>query len=247
MPSLNYSSYYQSLGDWLKTPLGEAVGYEFAKAVHSFENQLRGEVLIQIGGGERNPWLDHCNYKHTWIASPTALSVANEIRCSLSQLPIDRDAADAVALPLALEPHKDCQVLLDEVDRILKPMGFVIIFGINPWSLWGASVKAGVLSGFHSSNLSLHTPYGLSRLLLNKGYRQCALTHFCYLPPLKNPAYLHRLEFLNVVGSMLWPFPSGFYCMIFQKYEPAHPHLIPVSAAIAAKDAEDSFLPVPGN
>ena len=244
MPSLNYSSWYQSLNDWFLTPAGIVASNEFSKVIQNFEHLFKGDVLIQIGGGGANAWLDLFHYNHQWIATPISLSSSNEIRCHLNHIPLDRNTADCVLLPLSLEPFKHSEYLLDEVDRILKPMGFMVLFCINPWSLWGAAIKLGTLRCYNKQKITMHSPYGINRMMLARGYRQCALTHFCYLPPVNNSSMLRKLGFLNEVGKMLWPFPSGLYCMIFQKYEHISPNLL---VAPLMTELPEPLLTMPAN
>ena len=62
--------------------------------------------------------------------------------------------------------------------------------------------------------------------MLHRGYTQCALTSFYYIPPVTNEFLIRKLEFLNEMGKMVWPFPAGFYCLIMQKYQPCSPSLL---------------------
>lgn len=60
----------------------------------------------------------------------------SQIECALNQLPLDRNSIDCIIVPLTLETFGSSLSLIDEIDRVLSPMGFVILLGINPWSLW---------------------------------------------------------------------------------------------------------------
>ncbi len=55
-------------------------------------------------------------------------------------------------------------------------------------------------------------------MLTQRGFRQCTLSSFFYLPPVKNEYFIKKLEFFNEMGKMIWPFPAGFYCFVAQKY-----------------------------
>jgi hypothetical protein len=131
-----------------------------------------------------------------------------------------------VLAPLTLEPYADNFSIIDEVDRVLKPMGYAVLLCINPWSLWGGALKYGFLSCFANEHSKSHSAFTINRLFTQRGYRQCALYYFCYTPPMKNQKFIHKLAFLEEVGKMLWPFPAGFFCYIAQKYEHIHPDLV---------------------
>ena len=112
---------------------------------------------------------------------------------------------------------------MDELDRVLKPMGYIIFWGINPVSFWGMALRLGHLSLFGDCKTKLHSVLSVKRAALERGYQQCALSTFYYIPPVSNKALIHGLEFLNEMGKMLWVFPAGFYCLIVQKYQVVSP------------------------
>jgi ubiquinone/menaquinone biosynthesis C-methylase UbiE len=45
-------------------------------------------------------------------------------------------------LEFAAEPH----AILREVDRVMMPVGRLVIVGFNPWSLWGPAQRARLLA-----------------------------------------------------------------------------------------------------
>ena len=139
---------------------------------------------------------------------------------SLVQLPLDNHSVDCVVAPLMLEAFPYLQNPLDEVDRILKPMGYIIFYGINPWSLWGVSMRFGKHACFARHHGTLTMALSLKYAMLDRGYQQRMLSRFYYIPPLLSESLIRNLEFLNVMGKMIWPTPPGFYCMIFQKQQP---------------------------
>ncbi len=217
---------YQALNEWFKTPLGTAVAKQFRNVIEPFGENLKGEVLVQFGSGGENNWLELFNYQNRYIISPFSIPVENEVQSLLNQTPIARDSVDCVVVPLTLEPLGTNLSLLDEIDRILKPMGFAVFCCFNPWSFWGASLKTNFLQCYASRKVKLFTPFSLNRILLQRGYRQCALTHFCYIPPINNQSAIEKFLFLNEVGKMLWPFPSGLYCCIAQKFDVIEPNYL---------------------
>ncbi|TAL58860.1 MAG: methyltransferase domain-containing protein, partial [Legionella sp.] len=213
----------RSLNDWFQTPLGLAVAQEFTVDLGHCNDYLHAEILLQLGNCGDNPWLSSLNYQRKWVASPVLLDHPIQLKCIYNQLPLDRNSVDCVIAPLTLEPFSHNFSLIDELDRVLKPMGYVIFLCINPWSFWGAALKSGLLHCFGDHKVKLRSPFNLNRALLQRGYRQIALSNFCYIPPINNAKIIKKLTFLDEVGRMLWPFPSGFYCYIAQKYEPITP------------------------
>ncbi|HVT62817.1 MAG TPA: methyltransferase, partial [Legionellaceae bacterium] len=132
-------------------------------------------------------------------------------------LPIDRESMDCIIAPLTMEAARRDKNPLDELDRVLRPMGYLIFLGINPWSFWGASLRWGRLSCFAHASARLSSSLSVKHAMVARGYRQCFLSSFYYIPPINNEYWIHKLEFLNQMGKMVWPYPAGFYCLIMQK------------------------------
>ncbi len=216
---------FNALDGWFASSLGHSVASEFKKQLYPFQKYLKGDNLLQLGHCAQNVWLDDLVFKNKWIATPASCNKPNELICSLDQLPIQRNSLDCIVVPLALEPFNPDEYLINELDRVLKPMGYIIFLCINPWSLWGSALASGLLNCYADHSFKMHTSFHLNRLLFQRGYRQCALSTFYYIPPVRNKILINRLAFFNEIGKMLWPFPAGFYCYIAQKYEPLSPSL----------------------
>ncbi|KTC90304.1 class I SAM-dependent methyltransferase [Fluoribacter dumoffii] len=216
---------YRALNKWFQSPLGLFAAHEFLVNLESEGDYLFGETLLQLGNCGDNIWLKKFKYIHKWIASPFSLPNKVQIECALNHLPLDRNSVDCIIVPLTLEPFANSFSLLDEIDRVLKPMGFVIFLSINPWSFWGGALKIGLLHCYSDQKVKMRTPFTLNRILLQRGYKQYSLSNFCYIPPVNKPDLIKKFTFLDEIGKMLWPFPSGFYCYIAQKYQVIEPNL----------------------
>lgn len=214
---------YQALDDWFRTPQGIRVAEAFTSELKRVNKFLSGKRLLQLGTCGHNEWLPSLRFRQKWLVSPSVSSKAVTFYSLLNMLPIDRNSVDCVLVPLTLEAFSEDKKPLDEIDRILKPMGYVIFFGINPWSFWGAALHWERLSCFARTPVSLRSSLSLKHAMLHRGYRQCVLNSFYYIPPIVNEKLIHKLEFLNEVGKMIWPYPAGFYFFIAQKYQPCQP------------------------
>jgi hypothetical protein len=217
---------YRSLNAWFKTFQGQCVGQAFALELMPLREQLKGRHLIQLGHCGDNPWLPELAFQHRWVVSPCNIPQKTSFLTSLTALPIERDSIDCVLAPLTLEAFSPDKNPLDEIDRILKPMGHVIFFGVNPLSLWGLCLYLRQLACFGQAHPNLTTFMHLKRAMLHRGYHVCALTSFYYIPPVSNESIIRRLAFLNAMGKIVWPFPAGFYCLILQKYQYCWPSLL---------------------
>ncbi|PJD93892.1 MAG: methyltransferase [Legionella sp.] len=207
---------YIALQHWFQTPQGQGVAQAFTAELSISQSNLRGKYLLQLGDCGDNPWLNDLSYSCKWFLSP-ALGAGGSINASISAIPIERESIDCIVAPLTMEASAQGKNPIDEIDRILKSMGYVIFLGINPWSFWGASLRWGRLSCFAHASASLSSSLSLKHALLSRGYQQCWLSSFYYIPPINHKTWIHKLAFLNQMGKMVWPYPAGFYCLIMQK------------------------------
>ena len=98
-------------------------------------------------------------------------------------------------------------------------MGHLVFMGINPLSFWGLSSCIKTLPCFGRAHVKLRSAMWLKNKLNLRGYQLCDLKSFYFIPPLMHEYWIKRLEFLNQMGKMIWPFPAGFYCLVVQKRE----------------------------
>lgn len=222
---------FSALNQWFDSFLGNTLATEFSKQLQPILTCLQGENLLQLGQCAKNLWLDQLSFSNKWIAAPFSDDQHINLVCSFNQIPLNRNSVDCILAPLTLEPFTNYLHLIEEMDRILKPMGYIVLLSINPWSLWGGATKCGMVHSFAEKKITMHTPFHINRQFMQRGYRQCLLNHFFYLPPVNNQLLLKKLSFFNEIGKMLWPFPSGFYCYIAQKYEPIAPTLTAAAQA----------------
>lgn len=217
---------YRALDSWFTSPQGERVARAFTDELNIIREQCRGEVLLQLGSCGDNLWLPTLNFRYKWVASPCAIARKMSFISSMTALPIDRDSIDCVIAPLSVEAFTWDKNPIDEIDRVLKPMGHAIFLGINPFSFWGAALYWQRLTCFGYHQATLASALTLKRVMLQRGYQQWVLNSFYYIPPVSRPFLINNLEFLNEMGKMIWPFPAGFYCFVVQKYYPAPPSLL---------------------
>ncbi|MCX7114672.1 MAG: methyltransferase domain-containing protein [Gammaproteobacteria bacterium] len=215
-----------ALDAWFLTPQGEAVADAFVEhltQVSSLLLRMRGEVLLQVGACGRNAWLDLFGYREKWVVSPTSVIQSHlpiHVYGGPKKLPFDQGSVDCVIAPLVLETMNWSSHPLDELDRVLKPMGYAVIFSVNALSLWGLAMRMGALTCYGNIKGRPVSIFRLKHALLHRGYDLTYLSPFYYIPPVKQAWLIQHLEILNELGKMISPCPGGFYCMIVQKYVP---------------------------
>lgn len=209
----------QSLNSWFNSPQGQWVLHAFMDILSPFLTMLRGEILLQAGQCGNNSGLNTLQFLHKYVASPCITNQSDHIISALDHLPFSRNAVDGILVPATLEVFKQNDNFLDELDRILKPGGYLIILGINPFSMWGFASKIGFLSNIPPKMLHLHSSFGINHKCLVRGFRQIKLINFGYIPPLESKKCLDNFFFMEEIGKMFWPIPAGFYGYIGQKME----------------------------
>jgi Methyltransferase domain len=219
-------SRFRALNDWFKSPQGIDIGDAFTAELAPLQQLFHGETLLQLGNCGDNPWLRLLHYSHKWCVTPYMQKSSSSIT-SLNQLPIDRNSIDCVIAPLVMEAFSHHKNPVDEIDRILKPQGYVIFFGINPLSLWSVFLRLRRFSCFGQLGGKAKSVFFMKRAMLHRGYLQCHLSTFYYIPPVTTEKWLNKLEIFNELGKMISPCPAGFYCLVMQKQQEIHPELLP--------------------
>lgn len=209
---------FKRLDLWFETPLGSSVADAFCEALSSVSPKPRGEILLQLGTCGSNRWLDQLHYPRQWIiASYNSFSPRADCYGLFHKLPLDRNSVDCVVAPLTIHAFNHDHRVLDEIDRVLKPMGHVIFFGINALSLWGLWLKWSNHACFGRSHGYAHSLLALKHAMLIRDYTAINASVFHYMPPVRHANWQRKLALLNQIGNMVAPMPSAFYCLIMQK------------------------------
>jgi SAM-dependent methyltransferase len=137
------------------------------------------------------------------------------------ELPLAADSVDVLILPHLLEfaasPHR----LLREAGRVLIGGGHLLLFGFNPWSLWGAWR---LLLAWRDEAPWCGHFYGLPRIrdwLSLLDLEVVTIDRFAFRPPLRAGRLMQRLVFLETVGHACWPILAGAYLVVARKHVPA--------------------------
>lgn len=214
---------YRALDEWFNTPQGICVAHAFVNELNAVSDFFSGKRLIQLGNCGDNLWLPSLRFRQKSLITPCRDTPNADLFSSLHYLPIDKNSVDCIIAPLTLEAFAHDKSPIDEFDRILKPMGYIVFLGINPWSFWGAALRWGRLACFGDASATLSSSLSIKHAMTQRGYSQCMLRSFYYIPPVASEYLIEKLSFFNEMGKMLWPFPAGFYCYIVQKHQPCSP------------------------
>ena len=102
-----------------------------------------------------------------------------------------------------------------EVERVLRPEGRLIVFGLNPASLWGLRQNLGRLKRRGAPYLPRDGEFiGYWRLrdwLKLLSFDVEAARFGVYRPPLRSEAWMQRWQWVEGVGSRWWPVLGAAY------------------------------------
>lgn len=137
------------------------------------------------------------------------------IESELAELPIMSGSVDLVLLPHMLEFLDNPRQLLAEACRIVKPEGYIIICGFNPFSLWGL-IK--LLMGNKSIPWSGHfiRPRAIKSWLKLVDFKLIQQSKILFRPPIKQEKLFRRLQFLEWLGRKCWAPLGGVYIIVAQ-------------------------------
>ena len=137
-----------------------------------------------------------------------------EIVCEEQSWPIGEHAADVVVvqhgLDFSLSPH----ALLREAARSVRPGGHLLIVGVNPWSVWGASR---LLSRRALRQARCIRPTRVGDWLNLLGFALEKRRFGCYCPPLSSGQWQARLSPLEIAGEQMKLPTGGFYLLVARK------------------------------
>lgn len=123
---------FLALEQWFASPLGKHIAQAFDAELAHLKQLLHGDIMLQLGNSSENLWLSSLRFQHKWLAMTHLDPNRSTLVTKLNQLPLDRDSVDCIIAPLTLEAFTHLENPVDEWDRVLKPMGYLVFWGLIP-------------------------------------------------------------------------------------------------------------------
>jgi len=190
---------------WLNHFLGSALLSAEHDIMLDLLRKNNGKNALLIGVPKQYSLLQDSTIPNRLLLTPLALhdKTIRYIESDWSELPIHSGSVDLVVLPHTLEHTDNPRQILSEACRIVKPEGSLIIFGFNPYSLWGLRKKwdslqdhAPLISkGHFLSSSAIKQWLGLADFELTKQKT------FFFRPPLTHQALFQRLKIMEWIGN----------------------------------------------
>jgi SAM-dependent methyltransferase len=137
-----------------------------------------------------------------------------QLYCLPEALPFADNSLDLLVMPHTLEFCHDPHAALREAVRVLVPEGRLLLFGLNPYSLWG--LQHGLERRDASSlNAWRGLPYRRVRDWMQLLALDVVAADFgCHAPAVDTPAWLQRWRWMDKLGNTAWPMLGGAYCVL---------------------------------
>jgi SAM-dependent methyltransferase len=241
-----------SVPSWLQ-PLGgptvqRLLAWEQAQAdallcdVFGYHALQAGGSALQALQANRMPHRWRAAHEFDDAASPTDLVFDSRA------WPWAAESLDLVVLPHTLERSADPHACLREVERVLIAEGQVLIWGINPWSLWGRQLLRSqkqaapeAIAPWPVQPIAAHRLRDWLHLL---GFEVQLQRGAGWTPTWRSERWVGRWDWLNAIGQRWLPFLAGVYLIVATKRVPGPRWLegrrwrkVPSRTAVAAPAA----------
>lgn len=179
-----------------------------------------GRHLLQIGGPSEVFLFEKSPIAHRVRLTPEYHSVFRgpTIQANLDHLPLLTESIDLILMPHILEYYGQPQELLRQLYPTLIPGGHLIIFGFNPYSLWG--LKRCLNFGFRHT-LPWHGKFRTARKVKNwlekAGFTMEEERCLFFRPPFNSLTGLKKTLIFEAFGPLLWSNLGGIYLMVAKK------------------------------
>jgi len=207
--------------DWLDQPMGQWVQSKESALLLEAVPNLFGYVALQVGyWGGTNEVFAQSRVRHKCLVLPPQVDCTSDcshVVADMEYLPIATESVDVVVLPHTLESVHRPHHFLREIDRVLVAEGHVLILGFNPYSLWGLACQLPLAWQILPERLHLLSLSRVSDWLSLLGYDIVLARRHLYEPPLRQTHLFAHFDFLDAVGSRLWPQLAGGYMLLARK------------------------------
>lgn len=216
----------QQWDHWLTQPLGMRLLEAEENFLPPLLTDCYGKHALLVGVPNQRRLLKFSAIPHQVLLSPMLHrnNTVQYIEGEFYELPIAPASIDLVVMPHTLEFIDNPRQLLSEACRIVKPEGYIIIFGFNPYSLWGLKKWLKGHSAVPWSGNSLPATQ-VKKWLRFADFELVKHDTFLFRPPLEHHDGLYQqLKMMEWLGSKGWrPFGGVYILMAKAKVIPLTP------------------------
>lgn len=205
----------QQWDHWLTQPLGSAILTLEQQFLTSVLPNYSGQFALLIGVPRQHPLLHASVMLNNVVLSPLMNSAKHFslIESEFYQLPIASGSVDLVILPHTVECVENQRHLIAEACRLVKPEGFIMLLGFNPFSLWGLK-KWWVNHQPMPWSGNFVRPKQIKQWLSLADFELYKQDMLLFRPPFKNQSIFNKLSFMEKIGKFIYP--GGIYVLTFR-------------------------------
>ncbi len=202
----------QQWDHWLGQFLGETLIKTEQDFLEKRFSKQHGNYTLLLGVPHQHSMLDALAMTKHVVLSPLINKNTKiiYIEGSYKELPITSGSVDFVVIPHTLEFLDNPTQLLNEACRVVKPEGNIVIFGFNPYSLWGVTKWwLGHKTIPWSGNFIPATK--IKDWLMLADFELVRQDMLMFRPPSKRPSLMRKLTFIEWLGVKSNAFFGGVY------------------------------------
>ncbi|SFM53202.1 methyltransferase domain-containing protein [Halopseudomonas yangmingensis] len=205
----------QEARDWLDTESGRQLLLAEGQALEQAMQRCFGRHLVQFGlHRELLPGAD-CGIACCWRADQ--LDSNADLLIEEGAWPFEPHSLDVLVLHHALDFTLAPHAVLREAALMVRPGGHLLLFGFNPWSLWGG---AHLIGRGWLGEAGFIAPARLADWLALLGFGVEKPLSGCYRPPLRSARWLERLQWMERRGQRQALPCGGFYLLQARRQMP---------------------------
>jgi len=195
------------LSMWYASGAGRSFARSVGDALHPWLQGIFGYHAVQVGALPGVSLLEGSRINHRVV---TDEGPGGDLRCRAEALPFDADSVDLLVMPHGLEVAGDAHAVLREAERVLVPEGYLILLGLDAWTLWGLAQR------FRGRRYPLHSQGRIRDWLQLLGFelqQRQLLPMFHY----DMPDWLYRWPKTQYLAGLLSANLAGGYLVLAQK------------------------------
>ena len=207
---------YQWMTDWLQQPIGKCYLASEKEKIGEFLPKLFGYHFLIFGDNQfvsctADSPINHKILIHPHIEQEDKEKGVSTLTTRWDKLPIGSESVDVIYLAHCLELSNNPHEILRETYRILRPEGYLLVSGFNPWSMWGFLHFFSRFLGVSILPSGFKSPLKLKNWLCLLGFEFLDIRSFCYYPPINNEYILDKMYTIEEVsGKFRLPFAAGY-------------------------------------
>jgi SAM-dependent methyltransferase len=207
----------QLLQNWYQQPAGQYLIELEKKVLDAFLPTCFGYYLLQMGGPTHID-MTSASLIHEKIFMQPGSSAQCNVVGAAEEIPLESNSIDVMIVNHVLEFSDNPHSVLREIERVLRPEGYVIIFSFNPWGWFGlrrALTFLGSKAPWNGRYFSATRIIDWMKLL---GITLLSQRRLMIIPPVNKTS---AIQFLSPIdrwfSSFLWIPMSGVNVMIAKK------------------------------